>query len=197
MMTTSSSDAEAAMETPLNRKDSALAPKLDAPQQKPRPLPLFLSMLRSETAASPQRLTAALAGLRRYQEAPRSPPPDPAPAIAEAEGAVLRDYSSPAVAGEGDRAAWRRGGGAGSARGAGPPILVIPSLINPPNILDLGGGRSLLRWLAARGHRPLLVDWGWDVERRRALGVAGHVEHVVLPLIERLGEPPAILGYCL
>src|SRR5687768_6481675 len=152
MMTTSSSDAEAAMETPLNRKDSALAPKLDAPQQKPRPLPLFLSMLRSETAASPRRLTAALAGLRRYQEAPRSPPPDPAPAIAEAEGAKLRDYRP--------------------ARGSGPPILVIPSLINPPNILDLGGGRSLLRWLAARGHRPLLVDWGWDVERRRALGVA-------------------------
>src|SRR5688572_17158772 len=148
-----------------NSKESALAPKLDAPQQKPRPLPLFLSMLRSETAAEPERLTAALAGLRRYQEAPRAPPPEPMPAIAEAEGASLRDY--------------------GLAKGSGPPILFIPSLINPPSILDLPG-RSLLRWLAGRRHRPVLVDWGWDVERRRALSVAGHVERIVLPLIEAL-----------
>jgi polyhydroxyalkanoate synthase len=134
-------------------------------------------LLRSETAANPERLAAGLAGLRRYQEAERAPPPEPPPAVAEAEGAILRDYRP--------------------ANGTGPPVLVIPSLINPPNILDLGGGRSLLRWLASRGHRPLLVDWGWDVERRRALGVGGHVERVILPLIETLDERPVILGYCL
>ena len=133
-------------------------------------------MLRSETAANPERLTAALAGLRRYQEAPRIPPPPPMPAVAEAVGASLRDY--------------------GLAGGSGPPILFIPSLINPPSILDLPD-RSLLRWLAARGHRPVLVDWGWDVERRRALSVAGHVERIVLPLAEALGETPVIVGYCL
>ena len=133
-------------------------------------------MLRSETAANPVRLTAALAGLRRYQEAPRSLPPPPMPAIAEVEGASLRDF--------------------GLAGGSGPPILFIPSLINPPNILDLAG-RSLLRWLGERGHRPALVDWGWDVERRRALSVAGHVERIVLPMIEALGERPALVGYCL
>ena len=134
-------------------------------------------MLRSETAANSARLATALNGLRRYQEAERPPPPEPPPAIAEAQGAMLRDYRP--------------------SNGNGPPILVVPSLINPPNILDLGGGRSLLRWLADRGHRPLLVDWGWDVERRRAHGVGGHVEHILLPLIETLGEPPNVLGYCL
>jgi polyhydroxyalkanoate synthase len=133
-------------------------------------------MLRSETAANPERLTAALAGLRRYQEAPRAVAAAPMPAIAEADGATLRDY--------------------GLGAGSGPPILFIPSLINPPNILDLPG-RSLLRWLAGRGHRPVLVDWGWDDERRRALSVAGHVERIVLPLIEALGERPAMVGYCL
>ncbi|HEY5721995.1 MAG TPA: alpha/beta hydrolase [Allosphingosinicella sp.] len=133
-------------------------------------------MLRSETAANPERLTAALGGLRRYQEAPRIPPPPPMPAIAEAEGASLRDY--------------------GLAGGSGPPLLFIPSLINPPNILDLPG-RSLLQWLAGRGHRPVLVDWGWDIERRRALSVAGHVERIVLPMAEALGERPVVIGYCL
>ena len=131
-------------------------------------------MLRSETAANPARMAQALDGLRRYQEADRDPPRAPMPAVAEAEGAMLRDYG-----------------------GSGPPLVFIPSLINPPNILDLGSERSLLRWLARRGHRVLLLDWGWEVERRRALSVAGHVERIILPLIGALGEPPALAGYCL
>jgi poly[(R)-3-hydroxyalkanoate] polymerase subunit PhaC len=162
------------METPLKAEESALTPKLAAPQHRPRPLPLFLAMLRSETAAYPERFAAALEGLRRYQAAARAPASAPMPAIASAEGAMLRDYG-----------------------GSGPPLIFIPSLINPPNILDLDEGKSLLRWLAGQGHRVLLLDWGWEVERRRDLSVAGHVERVVLPLIGSLGEAPALAGYCL
>ena len=153
---------------------SALAPKLDAPQHRPRPLPLFLAMLRRETEGAPERLAGALAGLRRYQEAPRPAPAAPPEAVAELMGAKVRDYG-----------------------GAGPPVLFVPSLINPPSILDLPE-RSLLRWLAAEGGvRPLLLDWGWEVEARSALSVAGHVEEVLLPLIATLGEAPALVGYCL
>jgi polyhydroxyalkanoate synthase len=137
---------------------------------------LFLAMLRAETATDPERMERALAGLRLYQEAERSAPEEPMPAIAEVEGAMLRDYAP------GSEAA---------------PILFLPSLINPPNILDLSAGKSLLRWLSAQGHRPLLVDWGWDVARRRDLDVAGHVENIVLPLIETLDRKPILVGYCL
>ncbi|HMC92854.1 MAG TPA: alpha/beta fold hydrolase, partial [Allosphingosinicella sp.] len=45
--------------------------------------------------------------------------------------------------------------------------------------------------------RPLLVDWGCDIAARRALSVAGHVEEVLLPLLETLGAPAALVGYCL
>lgn len=131
-------------------------------------------MLRSETAGDPDRMARALAGLRAYQEAPREAPPRPMPALATRHGAALRDYG-----------------------GDGPPLLFIPSLINPPNILDLSEDRSLLRWLAARGHRVLLLDWGWDVEARRGLSIAGHVEEIILPLIAELGRSPALVGYCL
>jgi polyhydroxyalkanoate synthase len=155
-------------------EESALSPKLTAPQHRPRPLPLFLELLRSETAANPARMAAALDGLRRYQEADRPAPRDPAPALAHACGAALRDYG-----------------------GSGAPVVFIPSLINPPTILDLGEERSLLRWLAARGHRPLLLDWGWDIAARRGLSVAGHVEEIAVPLIQSLGERPALVGYCL
>lgn len=131
-------------------------------------------MLREQTAGNPERLRRALAGLRAYQEAPRPAPLPLMPAIAEAEGASLRDYG-----------------------GRGAPVLFIPSLINPPTVLDLSPERSLLRWLAGRGHRVLLLDWGSDSIRRRAFTIGDHVERVIVPLIRALGEPAALVGYCL
>jgi polyhydroxyalkanoate synthase len=157
----------------LQDEESSLAPRLAALQHRPRPLPLFLALLRSETAADPARMQAALAGLKLYQEAARAPPPAPMPVLAEIKGAALRDYG-----------------------GAGPPALFIPSLINPPNVLDMGE-RSLLRWLATQGHRVLLLDWGWPDADRQKLDVAGHVERIALPLMQGLGEPVDLVGYCL
>ena len=49
---------------------------LAAPQHRPRPLPLFLALLRSMTEGEPARMRAALAGLKKYQEAPRELGPD-------------------------------------------------------------------------------------------------------------------------
>jgi polyhydroxyalkanoate synthase len=118
-------------------------------------------------------MNAALAGLRRYQEAPRAVPAPPMPALGQAHGAALRDYG-----------------------GEGAPVVFVPSLINPPNVLDMGD-RSLLRWLAGRGRRVLLLDWGWPGEERRGMSVAGHVEHILLPLLAELGEPAMLAGYCL
>jgi polyhydroxyalkanoate synthase len=162
------------MNNSLKAGDSALAPKLAAPQHGPRPLPLFLHMLRSETAGEPQALAEALAGLRANQDAERPTLPDLPPATLARRGASLRDYG-----------------------GKGPPILFVPSLINPPNILDLGADKSLLRWLSERGHHPLLLDWGWPDSGRRDLGIAGHVEEILLPMIDALGESPVLAGYCL
>lgn len=119
-------------------------------------------------------MTKALEGLRRYQEARRDALSAPMPAIASTSGATLRDYG-----------------------GSGPPILFIPSLINPPSVLDLSENRSLLRWLATQGLRPLLIDWGLDVAQRRSLSVACHVEQVILPFLDALDEPPVLVGYCL
>jgi polyhydroxyalkanoate synthase len=139
---------------------------------------LFLELLRSETAASPARMRQALAGLRRYQEAERPPQPAPMPALATSSGAALRDYRDP------------------KAPVAGPPVLFVPSLINPPNVLDMGD-RSLLRWLAGRGRRIYLLDWGWPGPVRRGQNIAGHIEEILLPFMRELGEPADLVGYCL
>jgi polyhydroxyalkanoate synthase len=162
------------MTDPLKGVETALAPKLAAPQHKPRPLTLFLQLVREQTEGDPERMGRVLAGLRRYQDAPREAVLEPMPAVAEIAGASLRDYG-----------------------GDGPPVLFIPSLINPPNVLDLSRDKSLLRWLSRRGHRVLLLDWGWDVQSRRSLSIADHVSQIILPFIGRLEQPLALVGYCL
>jgi len=101
-------------------------------------------------------------------------PPEQMPVVAETLGAKLRDYG-----------------------GEGRLVLFVPSLINPPNILDLTPEKSLLRWLSARGHRVLLLDWGLDSKSRSTLSIGDHVEHIIVPMIRGLDEPPALVGYCL
>lgn len=151
-----------------------LTPFDAAPQHGPRPLPLFLGLLRSETAASPERRAAALAGLTAYQAAPRPRPRRPMPVVARAGRVVLRDYG-----------------------GEGPPVVFVPSLINPPLILDMPYRRSLLRWLSRQGVRPLLVDWGTPSPQHRDQDVAQHIEEMLIPLLRSIGEPAALVGYCL
>jgi len=131
-------------------------------------------MLRSETAESPDRTATALRGLRFYQRADRNTGPPPMPVIARVGRAVVRDYG-----------------------GSGPAILFVPSLINPPDVLDIDPERSLLRWLATQGLHPLLLDWGSPLPEERELDVAGHVETMLLPLIDAIGTPVSLVGYCL
>ncbi len=150
------------------------APFDAAPQHGPRPLPLFLELLRSETAASPERAAAAIKGLKAYQDAPRVPRGIPMPVVATAGRACLRDYG-----------------------GSGLPVVFAPSLINPPFVLDLAPHNSLLRWMAGQGVRPLLLDWGTPLADERDLDIAGHVETLMVPLLDALGERPALVGYCL
>jgi polyhydroxyalkanoate synthase len=80
--------------------------------------------------------------------------------------------------------------------GSGPPALLIPSLINPPLILDLDEDVSLARAIAGMNRRVLLLDWG-DAAERAELDIAGHIETLLLPLLDALGEPAALIGYCL
>src|SRR3954452_23121175 len=129
--------------------DSALQPE-PAREHAPRPLPLFLELLRRVSESEPDMARDALAGLRAYADAPRAEPPAPRPDLARVRGATLRDHG-----------------------GNGPPALLIPSLINPPLILDLDEEVSLARAIAGMNRRVLLLDWG-DAAERAELDIAGH-----------------------
>src|SRR5437868_13092342 len=155
--------------------DRALLPQLSALQHEraPRPLPLFLELVREVSERDAKLATGALAGLRAYETAPRRERPPPKPQIARVRGACLRDHG-----------------------GDGPLALLVPSLINPPRILDLDEKVSLTAAMARMGRRALLLDWG-KADQRSELSVADHIEQLLLPLLRSIGEPVALIGYCL
>jgi polyhydroxyalkanoate synthase len=156
-----------------------LLPEHSAPQHErahqraPRPLPLFLELVREASAGNPKLAADALAGLRAYETAPRRERPAPKPEVARIRGACLRDHG-----------------------GDGPPAILVPSLINPPRILDLDAEVSLTAAIAAMGRRTLLIDWG-KADARSELTVAGHIEELLQPLLRSVNEPIALIGYCL
>jgi polyhydroxyalkanoate synthase len=142
-------------------------------ERAPRPLPLFLELLREVSERDPALARDALAGLKTYETMPRRKRPPPKPEIARVAGAALRDHG-----------------------GEGRSVVVVPSLINPPRILDLDEDVSLTAAIAGMGRRALLLDWGTSAERS-ALTVAGHIEDLLLPLLRSVGEPVTLMGYCL
>lgn len=139
----------------------------------PRPLPLFLELLREVSERDPELAREALLGLRAYQAAPRRGRPPARKEVARVGGALLRDHG-----------------------GDGPPAVLIPSLINPPRILDLDSDVSLADAVSRMGRRALLLDWG-SAEQRSDLTVGGHIQQLLLPLLESIGGRPALIGYCL
>jgi len=99
---------------------------------------------------------------------------------------------------------WAEGGSRlldyGGPPGA-PVLLLVPSLVNRAEVLDLLPGASMLRHLAAGGVRPLLLDWGAPgvAERDFSLTdyVAGRLERALAAAQEIAGGPVVLAGYCM
>jgi len=83
----------------------------------------------------------------------------------------------------------------------GQPVLVVPSLINRAYILDLSENCSLLRYLAAQGLRPLLLDWGIPSNTEREFDLNSYTTKRLLPALEvsraLTDKPIGVLGYCM
>ena len=80
-------------------------------------------------------------------------------------------------------------------------VLVVPSLVNRHYVCDLSGQRSFVRWLAARGWRVLLVDWGSPGERERRFDCTDYIRSVLEPFAREAARisqrPPVVVGYCM
>ena len=145
----------------------------------PRPLGLHL-VLSSQAAASPDpggRAAAEAAFVRGIAAYRRHP--------------YRRSLADPP-------AIWREGDSRLLAYGdaAAPPVLFVPSLVNRAYILDLAQERSMLRYLAAGGVRPLLLDWGWPGREERRFGLTAYVERLERAMAAVPGRL-VLAGYCM
>ena len=131
-----------------------------------------------------RRLDRFLAGIEAYRRHPYRRTLAAPPVLWEEGTTRLLDYGATAP---------------DAARGR--PVLVVPSLINRAYVLDLAPGRSLLRYLARRGLRPLLVDWGAPGQDERRFGlddyIGGRLAAALAHVRRTTDRPPAVIGYCM
>jgi polyhydroxyalkanoate synthase len=137
----------------------------------------FRQALNDETA---RRIDDFLTGIEAYRSHPYRRDLEPMPEVWRQGGISLVDYS---VAGA-----------------MGPPVLLVPSLVNRGYILDLTERRSLLRHMRGQGLRPFLVDWGEPGEDERNFGledyIAGPLSGALDHILAVAGRP-IVLGYCM
>lgn len=130
--------------------------------------------------------------MRKYRAAPRPPRPPEPPAIWQEGTTRLLDFGAASAAQD------RKKNGQKDPR---PLVLVIPSLVNRYWVLDLAEDQSLLRDLAARGLRPIVVDWDAPKGEERNFSmvdyVAGRLERALDFCVKENGGPVALVGYCM
>jgi polyhydroxyalkanoate synthase subunit PhaC len=127
-----------------------------------------------------RRFAAFLTAIQTYRRHPFRPS-RPTPPVLWQEGTTrLLDY--------------RQGG-------QGPPVLVVPSLINRCSILDLVEERSFMRFLAAEGFRPFLVDWDRPGPAERGFDLSGYILGRLSRALDATrracGGKPVLVGYCM
>jgi poly[(R)-3-hydroxyalkanoate] polymerase subunit PhaC len=132
-----------------------------------------------ETLRQDAALIEGIAAYRRH--AWHREMPDP-PAIWQEGGSRLLDYGVHRGAQEG---------------GDGPVVLFVPSLVNRAYVLDLAPGHSMLRWLAAQGVHPLLLDWGWPGEAERRFTMTDYVAGRMERAMVAAGPGAVLAGYCM
>jgi polyhydroxyalkanoate synthase len=123
----------------------------------------------------------AFAGLKRFQTAQRPTEGEPRTLVAQNGRASLLTRKIDGVETKAGKA----------------PVILVPSLINPPDVLDLTPRRSLLRHLLRAGHETYMLAWGEPDRADAGSGFTDHIDALLIPLIKTLDRPPILVGYCL
>lgn len=82
------------------------------------------------------------------------------------------------------------------------PLLIVPSLINQGNILDISEEKSMLRWLNFNGIDAYLLDWGsLSCERDKGIDIDILIQEKLYNAIQsvskKTGKKVDVMGYCM
>ncbi len=160
---------------PWHPKLAAEAASLGADLQKTD----FATLSATLGTAVHGRIATYMDGLRRYQAHP-----------------YHREVTEPPLA-------WREGSTRLLDYGRNAediPVVFVPSLVNRAYILDLSERRSLMRYLAAAGIRPWLLDWGPPGGVELGYGLNDYIARLhraIAAATAEAGRPPVLVGYCM
>ncbi len=76
-----------------------------------------------------------------------------------------------------------------------PAVLFIPSLINSYKILDLSPSRSVVKYLAANGFNPVILEWGILTAQEYDFALEDYQQR--LQRAWQVCKPEHIAGYCM
>ncbi len=152
------------------------------PLQNPPQNPLLDALSQAVTEEAKNRANNLLTGILRYVETPYAREVSDAPTIWRRGNSRLLDYSDKTLP-------------------AGPIVLFVPSLINRYYILDLEEERSMLRYLAAQGLYPVVLDWGEPGAHEQEFSCADYVSDILVAAIDFLSTTSGgnihLAGYCM
>lgn len=142
---------------------------------QPNPNPAFESVLAHEAVARVRRF---IAGVKVYRHHPAQRSKIEAPVIWQSGTTMLRDYNP--------------------RHPEAPILLVVPSLINRFDILDLDRKNSFLRALTELGFRPLVVDWNEPGEDEKNFALTEYVTQRLMPIMDAVTTGRVhVIGYCM
>lgn len=179
---------------PTTPRPMPLRPDRPGPFRRRGPRPLLMHLIPG-MLSSPGCWTASPS----WNAAPHAPPIPPAADAALIAGIAAyrrhpwqRDLTDPP-------SLWQEGGTRllDYGRAADPAVLFVPSLINRAYVLDLAPGRSMVRWLAGHGVRPLLLDWGWPEALERGFTLTDYIAGRLERAMSAAGGRVVLAGYCM
>lgn len=133
-----------------------------------------------------RRARLAVAGMRLYQHHPARRNVPEAPVLWQHGQTRLLDY--------------------GPQHKGAPILLIIPSLINRFDILDIDRKNSFLRYLAEGGLRPMVVDWGVEKNDELKYTLEDYIRLKLLPAFDwifgqfneaKTSNKIHVFGYCM
>ncbi|PCJ99870.1 MAG: hypothetical protein COA45_03375 [Zetaproteobacteria bacterium] len=82
------------------------------------------------------------------------------------------------------------------------PLLIVPSLINKANILDISEEQSMLRWFNQHGIDTYMLDWG-DLKcpQEKSINIEALIQDMLPKAIQavskKTGKKVDVVGYCM
>ncbi|MCL2468812.1 MAG: alpha/beta fold hydrolase [Alphaproteobacteria bacterium] len=83
-----------------------------------------------------------------------------------------------------------------------PVVFIVPSLVNGYEILDMAKTQSFVRFLAAQGFRPLVMDWGVPAEAEKDFTLDDYLRHYLKSAWQKActvagARKCHMVGYCM